>query len=168
MTDESIKLDIRRGMAAQKATDISRLVAEVEANERSLRQRQDELELQLAAAPALTGGCRREGALSALDLCHHAGRAGSTPAAADRESSRGLHPALGQERVSKLRVIVRRRKLPRQVCSTPLSGNPDQQFRSISMNGQSAGVAAGRFCARSRTPGPQQVFLAGRAVGGRG
>ena len=54
MKDESIKLDIRRGMAAQKATDISRLVAEVEANERSLRQRQDELELQLAAAPALT------------------------------------------------------------------------------------------------------------------
>jgi hypothetical protein len=54
MTDESIKLDIRRGMAAQKATDIRRLVAEVEANERSLRQRQDELELQLAAAPALT------------------------------------------------------------------------------------------------------------------
>ena len=54
MTDESIKLDIHRGMAAQKATDIRRLVAEVEANERSLRQRQDELELQLAAAPALT------------------------------------------------------------------------------------------------------------------
>lgn len=54
MTDESIKLDIRRGMAAQKATDIRRIVAEVEANERSLRQRQDELELQLVAAPALT------------------------------------------------------------------------------------------------------------------
>ena len=54
MTDETVKLDIHRGMAAQKATDISRLVAEVEANERSLRQRQDELELQLAAAPALT------------------------------------------------------------------------------------------------------------------
>ena len=54
MTDEAIKLDIHRGMAAQKATDIRRLVAEVEANERSLRQRQDELELQLVAAPALT------------------------------------------------------------------------------------------------------------------
>jgi hypothetical protein len=54
MTDESIKLDIHRGMAAQEATDIRRLVAEVEANERSLRQRQDELELQLVAAPALT------------------------------------------------------------------------------------------------------------------
>jgi hypothetical protein len=54
MTDESIKLDVHRGMAAQKATDIRRIVAEVEANERSLRQRQDELELQLVAAPALT------------------------------------------------------------------------------------------------------------------
>ena len=52
MTDETIKLDIHRGMAAQKATDIRRIVAEVEANERSLRQ--DELELQLVAAPALT------------------------------------------------------------------------------------------------------------------
>ena len=100
MTDETIKLDIHRGMAAQKATDIRRLVAEVEANDRSLRQRQDELELQLIAAPALTwGGCRREGTLSALDLCHHAGRAGSAPAAADRGSSRGFHSALGQERV---------------------------------------------------------------------
>lgn len=54
MTDETIKLDAHRGMAAQKATDIRRLVAEVEANERTLRQRQDELELQLSAAPALT------------------------------------------------------------------------------------------------------------------
>jgi hypothetical protein len=54
MTDETVKLDIHRGMAAQKATDIRRIVAEVEANERSLRQRQDELELQLVAAPALT------------------------------------------------------------------------------------------------------------------
>jgi hypothetical protein len=54
MTDETVKLDIHRGMAAQKATDIRRIVAEVEANERSLRQRQDELELQFVAAPALT------------------------------------------------------------------------------------------------------------------
>ena len=54
MTDETVKLDIHRGMAAQKANDIRRIVAEVEADERSLRQRQDELELQLVAAPALT------------------------------------------------------------------------------------------------------------------
>jgi hypothetical protein len=54
MTDETIRLDDRRGMAAQKATDIRRLVSEVEANERALRLRQDELELQLSAAPSLT------------------------------------------------------------------------------------------------------------------
>jgi hypothetical protein len=39
-------------MAAQKATDLRRLLAEVEANEKTLRQRQDELEEHLVAAPA--------------------------------------------------------------------------------------------------------------------
>jgi hypothetical protein len=52
MTDKTIDLDAHRGMAAQKATDIRRLLAEVEANERALRLRQDELESQLVAAPA--------------------------------------------------------------------------------------------------------------------
>jgi hypothetical protein len=52
MTDKTIDLDEHRGMAAQKATDIRRLLAEVEANERALRLRQDELESQLVAAPA--------------------------------------------------------------------------------------------------------------------
>ena len=41
-------------MAAQKATETRRLLAEVEANERSLRQRQEELETQLIAEPART------------------------------------------------------------------------------------------------------------------
>jgi hypothetical protein len=39
-------------MAAQKATDLRRLLADVEANEKALRLRQDELEAQLVAAPA--------------------------------------------------------------------------------------------------------------------
>jgi hypothetical protein len=52
MTDKTIELDEHRGMAAQKATDIRRLLADVEANERSLRLRQDELEAHLIAAPA--------------------------------------------------------------------------------------------------------------------
>ena len=39
-------------MAAQKATGLRRLLAEVEANERALRLRQDELESHLVAAPA--------------------------------------------------------------------------------------------------------------------
>ncbi len=52
MTDETITLDRHRGMAAQKATDIRRLLAEVAANEKLLRDRQDELEARLLAAPA--------------------------------------------------------------------------------------------------------------------
>jgi len=54
MTDRPITLDRHRGMAAQKATDIRRLMAEVAANEKSLRDRQEELEAQLVAAPAAT------------------------------------------------------------------------------------------------------------------
>lgn len=54
MTDRPITLDRHRGMAAQRATEIRRLLAEVEANEQALRARQDELEAQLVAAPALT------------------------------------------------------------------------------------------------------------------
>jgi hypothetical protein len=52
MTDKTIDLDQHRGMAAQKATELRRLVADVEANEQALRIRQDELESQLVAAPA--------------------------------------------------------------------------------------------------------------------
>jgi hypothetical protein len=52
MTDKTIDLDAHRGMAAQKATGIRRLLAEVEANEKALRLRQDELESHLIAAPA--------------------------------------------------------------------------------------------------------------------
>ena len=39
-------------VAAQNATELRRLLAEVAANERALRRRQDELEGQLVAAPA--------------------------------------------------------------------------------------------------------------------
>ena len=52
MTDKPIDLDQHRGISAQKATGLRRLLAEVESNERSLRLRQDELETQLLSAPA--------------------------------------------------------------------------------------------------------------------
>jgi hypothetical protein len=52
VTDKAIELDERRGMAAQKATDLRRLLADVEANETALRVRQNELEAHLIAAPA--------------------------------------------------------------------------------------------------------------------
>lgn len=52
MTDKTIDLDQHRGMAAQKATELRRLLADVDANEKALRQRQGELESHLLAAPA--------------------------------------------------------------------------------------------------------------------
>lgn len=52
MTDKTVDLDQHRGMAAQKATELRRLLADVEANEKVLRLRQEELESQLLAAPA--------------------------------------------------------------------------------------------------------------------
>src|SRR2546427_8395282 len=52
MTDKTIDLDQHRGMAAQKATDLRRLLASVEANEKALRLRQDELEAGLISGPA--------------------------------------------------------------------------------------------------------------------
>ena len=54
MTKQTIELDMRRGMAAQKATELRRLMSEVVANEELLRSRQKELEEQLLAASALT------------------------------------------------------------------------------------------------------------------
>jgi hypothetical protein len=52
MTDKTIDLDQHRGMASQKATNLRRLLADVEANEKALRARQEELETHLLAAPA--------------------------------------------------------------------------------------------------------------------
>ena len=52
MTDKTIELDQHRGMAAQKATELRRLLADVEDNEKELRLRQNELESHLVAAPA--------------------------------------------------------------------------------------------------------------------
>jgi hypothetical protein len=52
MTDRTIDLDAHRGMMAQKATEIRRLLADVEADQEALRVRQEALEAQLVAAPA--------------------------------------------------------------------------------------------------------------------
>ena len=52
MTDQTIDLDMRRGMMAQKATDVRRLVNEVAADQAKLKARQEELEKFLISAPA--------------------------------------------------------------------------------------------------------------------
>lgn len=52
MTEEPVALDQHRGMAAQKATEVRRLLAEVAADQAALRDREEALEGQLVAAPA--------------------------------------------------------------------------------------------------------------------
>ena len=52
MNDTPVDLDRHRGMAAQKATDIRRILADVEDNAKLLRDRQSAVEIQLLAVPA--------------------------------------------------------------------------------------------------------------------
>jgi len=52
MNDEPVDLDMRRGMAAQKATNIRRILAEVENHARDLRDRQAVIENQLLSQRA--------------------------------------------------------------------------------------------------------------------
>jgi hypothetical protein len=52
VTEIPIELDRHRGMAAQKATDIRRVLADVEANAKLLRDKQGVVEIQILAAPA--------------------------------------------------------------------------------------------------------------------
>jgi hypothetical protein len=68
MTDKTIELDQHRGMAAQKATELRRLLADVEANEKVLRLRQAELETHLLAAPAANWHGAAEKACYLLNL----------------------------------------------------------------------------------------------------
>lgn len=55
-------------MAAQKATSLRRLMSDVEANEKSLRLRQEALEAQLIAAPAASWADAAEKARYLLGL----------------------------------------------------------------------------------------------------
>ncbi len=50
--DDPVVLDERRGMAAQKATEIRRRLADVEAEQAALRRRQAELERHFLAGPS--------------------------------------------------------------------------------------------------------------------
>jgi hypothetical protein len=63
-----IDLDQHRGMAAQKATELRRLLATVEDNEKVLRLREDELEARLLAAPAANWPAAAENARYLLKI----------------------------------------------------------------------------------------------------
>ena len=52
MSDDPVELDSRRGMAAQKATGLRRILADAEAHASILRERQLQIETELLDAPA--------------------------------------------------------------------------------------------------------------------
>ena len=54
MTDSPVELDKHRGLAAQKATDLRRTLAEVENHVRDLREREAELENRMLTVPAIS------------------------------------------------------------------------------------------------------------------
>jgi hypothetical protein len=54
VSDKPLDLDKHRGMAAQKATDIRRILADVENNAKALRERQGIFENQLLSVPAVS------------------------------------------------------------------------------------------------------------------
>ena len=52
MSDHPVDLDKHRGMAAQKATDLRRALADVETHLRELREREADLENHMLTVPA--------------------------------------------------------------------------------------------------------------------
>ena len=68
MSDKTIDLDKHRGMEAQKATELRRLLTEVREERDALQTRQDALEAQLIAAPAVTWEDAAEKARYLLNL----------------------------------------------------------------------------------------------------
>ena len=75
MTDKTIELDQHRGMKAQKATEIRRLLAEVEADQHALKVRQEELEKHLVAMPSSSWHDAAEKARYLLTLFAHSAEA---------------------------------------------------------------------------------------------
>jgi hypothetical protein len=88
MNDNPVDLDKHRGMAAQRATNIRRVLAEVETNAKLLRDRRDVVEIQLLTVPAASvarsGG---KGPLRSESLC---GRIGSSRHTASRSGQRNF------------------------------------------------------------------------------
>jgi hypothetical protein len=54
MTDDPVELDVHRGMAAQRATELRRGLQEVQLDQAALKARQAEFEKFFLAAPAAT------------------------------------------------------------------------------------------------------------------
>ena len=99
MSDTPIELDKHRGMAAQKATDIRRVIADVEANAKLLRDKQGVVEIEILGAPATSWPEAVAKARYVLNL-YSAGlpRDRHPSPRPRRRGACGSHPALGGER----------------------------------------------------------------------
>ena len=97
VTETPIELDKHRGMAAQKATDIRRVIADVEANAKLLRDKQGVVEIEILGAPATSWPEAVAKARYVLNL-YSAGSAGDRhPSPRPRvRGACGPHPALGR------------------------------------------------------------------------
>ena len=90
MAERPTSLDEHRGMAAQVATELRRMRAEVEADQAALRKRRDDLEKVLTATPAAGWPEAVEKARYLLSLF------AETPAAADPRRQRLLNDVLSE------------------------------------------------------------------------
>ena len=69
MTDEPLDLDKHRGMAAQKATELRRVLAEVENHAKELRDRQAVVENHMSAPATCWPDAGRQGGLRLKSVC---------------------------------------------------------------------------------------------------
>ena len=96
MTDTPANLDERRGMAAQKSTELRRELREVQADQAASRDRQEEMERRLLAAPAAT---RAEAAAKARYLIQ---LFATTP---DAQDPRRQNSSLARSKISRASLI---------------------------------------------------------------
>jgi len=89
VTDKSITLDERRGMMAQRATEIRRRLAHAELDRAALRQRRGELEKYLLTAPGTTWGEASEKARHLIALL------AGTPVGRDPRRQKLIEAVLG-------------------------------------------------------------------------
>jgi len=88
MVEKTDDLDLRRGMAAQKATLLRRSEGAVRADQRALKTRQEELEHFMLAAPAKTWSEAAERAAYLLKLF------ADSPTAEDPRRQKLIHSVL--------------------------------------------------------------------------
>ena len=157
MDNNPIDLDKHRGMAAQKATDIRRALAEVEANAKLLRDKQGLVEIELLAVPAVSwieAAAKALGleaaAINDVNKTAYAGQA--TPGLADQVFGAAQGAVIGPVKTPLGWVVAHLDKITKVAGKTLDQAKPelvkeltDQKLATIaqSLPGSGAGVVSG-------------------------